>query len=396
MSTFNPKNASMIRDRKMDWFHHESLTEWGYDEVQMDTFAVLYPSEVEDGKRYPLYVVFHSAGHDIFSAISCTLKKGNHDIYHAPTDMFALYLDCRQHEDKDWWWGGDSAHHSYPNRSGVKKLPVENRAIATVEWVMENFPIDKNRVYAVGNSMGGSGALGIAMCRGDIFVAVKANVPAGVYHMADRCCLHTEAPEEFKIPDPPILVDYSAQNDSWSAGHEVLYRGMRDKKYAIFGYFGNFGHANNHADIREVNDLIHSFDIFSVRLNEPYPVFTNADSDDMLPWAEDGTVVSDQAGQVNSFFRWGEITETDCSISVPLRLLRKDEWESRVEFPLRASADVSVRRLQNCRFSPGETVAWKYNGREGTVTADENGLVTVPGVEVSVEERTLVLTKVSD
>ncbi len=382
-NTFKPMKDGILTERKLELFHAPSLPEWGYKEEQVDTFAVLHPSEECKADKYPLYVVFHSAGHDVYSTFACTWQPHNHDIYHAPKDMFAVYLDCRQH-DGDWWWGGNSALEVLgEDRKGVDKQPVENRAIATIQWVMDNYPIDRNRVYAVGNSMGGSGALGVAMCRGDIFAAIKANVPAGVRHMADRCALDTEAPEGFKIPDPPIVVDYSAQDDQWSTGHQVLYRGMKEKKYALLGYWGKFGHANNHEYIATVNDLIHSFDVFSVRLDEAYPVFTNADTDDVLPWNEDGTIAHQDAGQVNSFFRWGKALETENTVSVELRLLTAEEWESRVTFPEKATADVSLRRLQKCRFAPGASVSYEFNGQKGTVTADQNGLVTIPALTVT-------------
>ena len=275
-----PEPDGMLTGRRIQWFHHVSLSEWGYKRTQTDTFALLHPKGWDGcgSKSYPLYVVFHSAGHDVYSAVGCIWQKGNHSIYHAPDEMFALYLDCRQNTN-DWWWGGNSALQVFDDaRRGVKPQPVENRCIATVQWIMEHYPIDSNRVYAVGNSMGGSGALGIAMCRGDLFAAVKVNVPAGVRHMLDRCGLMTECKDIHCIPDPPVLVDYSAQNDEWSAGHEQLYRVMRENRYAMLGYWGNFGHSNNDEEIEKVNDLVHSFDIFQVRRNGIYPVFTDADT----------------------------------------------------------------------------------------------------------------------
>jgi len=391
MSTIQPIPQGILTDRELEFFHHPSLPEWGYETQQTDTFAVMHPAPECRADTYPLYVVFHSAGHDVYSCIGCTWAEGNHDIYHAPRDMYALYLDCRQHMN-DWWWGGNSALEVLgEERDSVDRQPVENRVMATIEWVMEHFPIDRERVYAVGNSMGGSGALGVAMCRGDVFAAVKANVPAGVRHMAARCGFLDTAPEGYRIPDPPVLVDYSAQNDDWSRGHEVLYRGMREHKYALLGYWGNFGHANNNALIREVNDLVHSFDFTSVRLHEAYPVFTNASTDDRLPWGEDGSIVHDQAGQVNSFLRWGKAEETKDRVSIPLRLLAQSEWESRVTFPERATADVTLRRLQAFCVPAGAKVAWTFGEQSGEVTADETGLVTVPGVEITTEKTTLTL-----
>ena len=166
---------------------------------------------------------------------------------------------------------------------------------------------------------------------------------------------------------------------------------MREKKYAVMGYWGKFGHANNHEYIRTVNDLVHSFDIFSVRKDEAYPVFTGASTDDLLPWNEDGTIAHQDAGQVNSFFRWDKVEETETTASVALRLLTNAEWESRVTFPEKATADVSLRRLQKCRFAPGASVAWEYGDKNGTVIADENGLVTVPAVTVTTAPAVLKL-----
>lgn len=395
-SDIQPLPGGILTNRQLEWFHHASLPEWGYQEEQTDTFAVLHPVQECAGEVYPLYVVFHSAGHDVYSAVGCTWQKGNHDIYHAPENMYALYLDCRQHPN-DWWWGGNSALEVIdPGRGGVEKQPVENRIIATIKWVFEHYPIDRERVYAVGNSMGGSGALGIALCRGDIFAAIKANVPAGVRHAADRCCLDTPVPEGFSIPDPPIVIDYSAQNDNWSTGHSVLYKGMREKKYALMGFWGNFGHANNNACIYEVNDLIHSFDIASVRRTDPYPVFTSADTDDVIPWAEDGSIQSETAGQVNAYFRWGQAVEGADCVSIPLRLLSSDEWSSRVTFPVKAAADVTLRRLQTCHFAPGSRIAWEFADESGLVTADEHGLVTVPQLTIEVTEKLLTLRTVRE
>jgi len=85
-----------------------------YADPQKDTFLVLHPKEAKAGTPLPLYVVLHSAGHDVNSCLACTTKVGNHDIYHAPQDFYALYLDCRANKG-DWWWGG--MHLKDPNLS---------------------------------------------------------------------------------------------------------------------------------------------------------------------------------------------------------------------------------------------------------------------------------------
>ncbi len=391
------QNNGMFRDRKLEFFSTVSDPAWGYTKEQKDTFAVEYPKNYDENKKYPLYVVFHSAGHGIYSTIECLYNEGNHDIYHTPDDMFGIFLDCRTNadNDNDWWWGGTNILNENDDPARRKgRQPVENRCIATIEWVMENYGIDRDRVYAVGNSMGGSGALGVALCRGDIFAAIKVNVPAGVRHAADRCCLDTHASEESLIPDPPVVVDYSAQNDVWSTGHEVLYKGMRDKRYALHGYWGAFGHENNHKTIAEHNDLVHAIPVLEMKKSEAYPVFTNADTDDRNPWEypEDHAV----AGQVNGFFRWENVSDTENEFAMKLWMLTAAEWETRVTLPEKAIVDLLVRRMQNFKLSPAEEFTWTLIADGGEVQtgishADSVGHPVIDRITLTQKAQTLVL-----
>lgn len=388
----NASPGGYLLGRKLEFFHHESGTDCGYAAPQTDTFAVLHPKDEQPGVRYPLYVVFHSAGHDVYSAIGCTWAEGNHDIYHAPEDMYALYLDCRAHAH-DWWWGGINAlGEGDASRSGPSLQPVERRCLDTIAWVTAHYPIEEKRVYAVGNSMGGSGALGIALGHGDRFAAVIANVPAGVQHAVDRCLLGQPKPTGFKLPDPPVVVDYSAPNDSWSKGHETLYAGMAKERYALIGYWGAFGHANDNRVVHAHNDLVHCFDALSLRLDEAYPAFTDATTDDALPWPDH--LSEARPGQVNAFFRWRNIADTPERFAMALRLMRPDEWRTTCAVPEASTASVTLRRMQRFALAPCQTVAYTYGGRAGQARADENGLLTLTNITVTREEQTLTLTRV--
>ncbi|MEZ6056938.1 MAG: hypothetical protein R3C01_09550 [Planctomycetaceae bacterium] len=103
------ESESVFTERKLESFVHGTRPEWGYAAPQRDKFLVLHPTE---GKpelngalvRPPLYVVLHSAGHNVDSCLACTATVGNHDIYRAPPEFFALYVDCRANKG-DWWWG---------------------------------------------------------------------------------------------------------------------------------------------------------------------------------------------------------------------------------------------------------------------------------------------------
>ncbi len=382
--TFSPHKDGILKGRRLEFFHHDALREWGADENQTDTFAVLHPAGRK--RRHGLYVVLHSAGHDIYSCIGCTCYKGNHDIYHTPEDFYGLYLDCRAHENRDFWWGGINANgEGDPKRKNAVQC-VEKRVCTTVEWVISNYNIDPCRVFICGNSMGGSGALGIGMARGDLFTAVKVNVPAGVEHMLDRC--H----DGQNIPDPPVCIDYSAPNDAWSRGHEKFYKAMRERKYALYGYWADFGHANNDAVMLARNDLIHSFDWLSLRRDRAYAAFTNGECDTPNPWENPQEKVP-VSGQVNAFFRWKNGKDLPESFSMGLYIISPEQLSTSFSIPEEARVDVTFRRLQQFRIAPKEKICCAFDGENKVIEADENGLVTLRQITLTRQIRTVKLTR---
>jgi len=352
---------------------------------------VVHPKS--DYKAAPLYVVLHSAGHDVISCLQCTREVGNHDIYRSPDDFYALYLDCRRNHG-DWWWGGMHLNDAglTKKNSGGDPTPVEKRVMDTVKWVIKQYEIDPNRVYLCGISMGGSGTLGIGMRNGDVFAAIKASVPAGIEHVSQRMYFPPQTiPENVKIPDPPIAIDESAQNDGWSSGHERFRTAMNERKYALFFYWGPFGHEHNRALIEKSNDLTNSFDWLSIRRNEAYPVFTDAASNDKLPWPDN--LKSPAAGQVNAFFRWKCLSDTADQLAMALFLTSPAGLKTTLEIPRATKADVSLRRIQHGPVAPGKAFEWRFGAAKGDGKADARGLITIPGLEITTEPTTLTIIK---
>ncbi len=393
---WTPIKDSRARDlgpigRATDVYQHDTKAEWGYPAPQKDVFVVVHPKE--DRKNAPLYVVLHSAGHDVVSCVKCTAEVGNHDIYRSPEDFYALYLDCRANKG-DWWWGGMHVKDEglIKKNSGGELMPVERRVIDSVKWVIQTYGIDPNRVYLSGNSMGGSGTLGIGMRHGDVFAAIKANVPAGIEHVSNRLYFPPQAvPSDVKIPDPPVAVDYSAQNDGWSVGHERFVKAMNDRKYALYFYWGPFGHANNSAQIKKVNDLIDSFDWLSVKRNEAYPVFANASGNSKVPWPDQ--LKEKAAGQVNAWFRWKNVSDSKDKLEMSLFLSSPEDLKTTFEIPKEASADVSLRRVQNLGAKPGESLKWSFGAAKGEAQVDAEGVLTIPGLKLAAKPETLTVSR---
>ncbi|MEM7233475.1 MAG: hypothetical protein AAF517_14955 [Planctomycetota bacterium] len=376
-----------INGRQMEVYRHGVHPSWGYETPQEDFFVVLRPTQPR--KKAPLYVVLHSAGHDVFSCVNCTKTVGNHDIYRSPDDHFALYVDCRKNK-RDWWWGGMHLRDKKltARNSGGDLRPVEKRVIHTVKWAIERYGIDSNRVYLSGNSMGGSGTLGIGMRHGDVFAAIKANVPAGVEHVSNRMYFSpASVPQSVKLPEPPICINYSAQNDGWSTGHERFVKAMNDRKYALYFYWGPFGHANNSARIKEVNDLIDSFDWLEVKRNEAYAVFTDTSTNSTLPWPSDRR--SKSSGQVNAFLRWKVLRDEKKGLEVSLFSTSKESLKTRFEIPTETRASVTLRRLQKFRVEPAQSFRWSYGEASGIGQVGPDGFITVPRLSIDSKPTTL-------
>ncbi|MCF0234535.1 MAG: hypothetical protein HUK22_06095, partial [Thermoguttaceae bacterium] len=365
--------TTTFNDRATERYEHGSLPRWGAkNPEQKDYFYIVYPKDGAQLGR-PLYVVLHSAGHSARTALDCTPTIGNHDIYRAPDDFYAIYVDCFDNRETDWWWGGRRADETEINaenaeRSSAELQPVEKRVLDEIAWAIKTFDCDVNRVYLCGNSMGGSGTLGLGLRNGYVFAAIKANVPAGVHHACDRLQIDAErAPEN--LPEPPVCFDYSAPNDDWSRGHERLFAGVENRKYAYVAYWGNFGHENNDAKVAAQNDLFKTFDWTSIKKNEAYPVFTSATTDDAAPWPE--RPAEAPAGQRGAYFRWTVVKDSAENFEIELRLAGADEIKSRIfETPVESTADVSLRRLQEFDVAPGEKINWAFGEQSGVVDVD--------------------------
>ena len=351
----------------------------------------------------PLFVVLHGHGANILSCArweALPLDPASKcDICYVPEGFYGLLLEVRDIED---WWGIPKSCVLPKEKGGEREAvpggisETERRVMEQVEWAASNLRVDRSRIYLGGASMGGSGTLGIGLANGDVFAAVKACVSASPYHAVARLGLGGE--KTASVADPPPLVEYSAQDDKWSRDKNLLYEGMDDAKYAIFAYWGPFGHSGRNSRVLPKNDLVGSFDVFRLRLDEPYIAFSSATCNDPMPWP-DGFMdkkhpLGLSSGQRNAYFRWGNVADTESAFEVDLSLLSESEWNSRrFKFPESACADVTPRRVARFRATPGEQIAWEYAGKRGECAADATGHVTVPQLEITVAPRRLRLCR---
>src|SRR4051812_5796344 len=101
-----------IVGRQVVRYEHESLPQWGYAKPQHDYFYVLHPKNPPIGKA-PLRVILHSAGGGSEAEMHIVLGPHTDDHpCHPGEDSFGLYLDCKENQAVDWFWGLQEIHRN--------------------------------------------------------------------------------------------------------------------------------------------------------------------------------------------------------------------------------------------------------------------------------------------
>ena len=353
--------------RKVLRYEHDSIPEWGYTKPQQDYFYVL--PLADNPEKKPLHVVLHSAGCSGDIALDLAFKKPDWFHYVGLEDQVVIYLDCAKNRN-DWWWGAHAIKREHEKYADAY-CPAEKRILTTIEWAIKTYQVDRNRVYLSGISMGGSGSLGIGMKRGDIFAAVNVMVPAGIEHIQHRVFGKD-------VPDPPILVNFSAPNDNWSKGQEKLIAYFKEKKFPLVFAWGPHGHNSSTAGY---HPAAQAFPWRSIRKNKAYPVFSNSSTDNKYPGFKNATG-GDKFGQVGALFRWKTIADTPGNFQIDLRIVNKPERSNT------ARTAVSFRRLQSFKTKAGQTYQWSLSRdgkplQSGVAKADEAGLLTIENILLS-------------
>ena len=301
---------------------------------------------------------------------------------------------------------------------------VMKRILDEIEWTVRKYGIDRDRIYLTGNSMGGQAALALGLTHGEVFAAVNANVPATIWYPVARAGFVDDegedvAAESFRpfAADPAVIFDWSGSNDAWSREHDVLYRNLNRFRFAITGWWGDYGHCGSVTAARAKNDLVcKGMDFFSIRRDRAYVVFSNADCNDPLPWPEracspgregekvavvDGVEIaagklerregSPAAGQWNGWLKGAVTEDAESKLVAEVWIATEAEVPSaQFRRPATAKADVSFRRLRKFPRTAGAKAKWTCGSASGEIAVDATGAFTVPGVALAAGGRTVI------
>ena len=379
----------------------EASGEWGYPEAQEsgktqqnhNSFYLVAPKQPRDNA--PLCVVLHSANRTAydylgFGVLDRKIEGGDDPastMTNAPEDFYALYLSSTNAE----WWGWSAARKNIAKKV-TGPSPAELRVLDTIEWVATRYHIDRNRIYLCGVSMGGCGTLGIGLPNGNVFAAIRADVPAGTEYAAYRTGGFPAG-----LADTPVLVDFSSQTDNWSKTQPPLVQAAQANHLPLVLCWGPFGHttfANRIAKF-PICAVALEYPWLEIRKDEAYPVFTHASTDQLSPWAE-GATDFDATGQTNAWFRWKAQQDTPARFAMQLWIAHP-KVDGLSTMPETATTDVTFRRVKEFHVQAGKTYGWQLvrDGKaivSGETRADATNLLTIPQVTVTTKTAELVIS----
>lgn len=365
-------------------YQHSRDPGWGYETDGTDHFLVALPGKVLTPP--PLCVVLHSAGGNFREPFESICAAHHQRGFYGDDTFYVLSLDCSANREVDWWWGNEAIERQ-PRKYQAEFTPTEKRVLATIEWAVREFGIDRDRIYLNGISMGGSGCLGIGINHGELFAAVSVVVPAGVRHMSHRL------PAVLPV-DPPPLVNVSSHLDGYALGQEELLQLFANRGYSLTFAWEPFAHAATR--IGEINPAVYDFPWLTIRKNEAYPVFARATTDQHYPGLNNSRE-PDQRGQINGYFRWKNLQDVDDRLAMELRLVRKEELRHPFDPPTAAEADLTLRRIQRFVVKAGRSYEWRMMAgskalQSGKIVVGADGLLSVPKIRIAKEPTVFSIT----
>jgi hypothetical protein len=341
----------------------------------------------------------------------------------------------------DWYTGYPETGkptwaQSIDNKSMVHPY-TQNRIISFLEWACENYKIDKQRVFLSGNSMGGSGALMLAIrkpqyfafCRGKVGVHIPELSPV-FKRSYERVWGNKKFDVKFengvsvwdyfndvwymrKYPDReiPFLILSNGKDDNhigWPQSVMNLRALQETRRAHIFRWLVE-GHSGTHTIMPRTDRKGETDMPIDILVNQSVPAFTSCslDSDPGTGTElktpkeckrQSGKLTLDKfdgasSGQINGYMYWETADIVD----------EADKWEMTVAINGGAPSDdctvnLTPRRCQQFKPAEGTTFKWTNTsgGKEiqsGEVTADKWGLVTIEKLTVGKTKNRIVITK---
>ena len=325
--------------------------------------------------------------------------KENHD----PKDNVLVLenRDCIENPNgkqamETYWFGYYCVPQGATHKEARAYPFTEKRLEFIVDWVIKKYAVDPMRVNCSGGSMGAWGSTSFGFRRPQFFAAVYPNRPRTIQRglpalvqapgkdqkvlMADGQTDYYERMNSVKFAtetftDLPFYGWCCGRNDGFATWKEQIemVKAMTRSHHGFAFAWNNGDHSTGTEPMGQVQKY---YPAALFAKNVSYPAFGNSSIDNNLGNGDpkDGDLI----GGINLGFHWSEIADEESKWSVKIsNELAKDAM----------TVDVTPRRCQKFKAAAGETLKWSSSGgANGTVKADEHGLVTVEKVALKAGE----------
>lgn len=323
--------------------------------------------------------------------------------------------------------------------SGTVHDYTTRRAVWEIEWALRTLPLDLNRIYMTGHSMGGIGTHFLSLMLpgkiaaiwttsakydfsflndpnpaniwnsgsneransgdlmwGTVATGLMSSESIPVYDRLNACYLVSA----MRGIDQPVMIAYHGKNDVVVGWAEKLgfYNAMNANRHGGIFFFDSGVHNRSGGEwlaSQSVNVLNR------YRLNQSYPAFSNSSANSN---PGNGTATNgDTFGTLNGNLDWdtASIIDTPTQWQIKLSTLALAPGTGTIAAPASATADVTPRRLQAFPHTPGRLARYEVRDlsntllQSGLITADADGLFIVPSATITNAGVTLTLLAVS-
>lgn len=337
------------------------------------------------------------------------------------------------------WWSGQAQSAPEP-ASGQVNDYSQRRILHLLDWIDRHHPgVDRDAVTVTGQSMGGVGAMWMAARHGRHFAVADGRLAMTSARLlgAGRTrtmTAHWGSPEEALLAEDGRVVwdsyDLSRAVRDAAEAREVFYLVNNAKNDRLTGFEHwivpspvtgttalealqrhHVGHQvgwdqRDHTTGGPFWDRLDATSV--VRRDRSFPAFSRSSADDDAGMVrDDATMSGDDYGVINRYFEWrseaivDQFDRYEIPIVLDLEIVSagpRAPEDDGYDGALPIVADVSIRRAQRFRALPGEEVRWRLVGedgatREGSVLADDEGIVTVPALPWGITTQTLHLER---
>ncbi len=388
---------------------------------------ILFRNNATSGK-HPLRIRFHGGGGDFF--LNSTAVQG---------DEININPEHFLPGGKNAYWWGANENFNILNADSNETSPVDGvnydfsqqQITRIINWAIASLPVDSDRIYLEGSSMGSIGAYFFALRYPERIAAVKLS--GSVFDLSFQedfypgCTLNEgnmnrlDGDRQFgkvsanllansglhffdqlngnwytgiyKEKDYPVIYSINGKNDTvvgWT--EKTIYYGTLNVTH-IGGYY--FWDRRKHGGGALTTWSDENFNIFRYRRNLSFPAFANCSTNE--DYGNGSAASGEDYGTVNGFLDWTDkIIDSTTHWQVKVFLRDLDKINGTEVAPAFCTVDVTPRRMQLFKMEPGDVADWlvEYNGsviQSGTA-AFEVGILTIPEVMVYKDTITLTVT----